>query len=360
MSDTLPNPPDATDTPRPGRTRRARSANAGVTVHDVARVAQVSAITVSRAVNAPDRLLPETLARVRQAIADTGYVPNLLAKQLHGNRSARLVAALVPTLTGTVFSGMVQALTDTLDAQGYQLMLGQSGYQHSREDELLDALIGRRPDGVVLTGVDHSPLARRRLRAAGIPVVETWDLTEDPIDMLVGFSHAAVGREVCEALHARGYRRLALITATDRRAEQRCAAFTQRAAEFGMAPPLLVRVDVPPSRLVHGRLGLAELWQHPEPPDAVFCSSDIMALGVLIEAGQRGISVPRDLGVVGFGNLEFATSAPPALSSVQVDGPGIGAEAARLIMACAQGVPVTERRVDVGFTLIERASTILG
>ncbi|MBU4610627.1 LacI family DNA-binding transcriptional regulator [Achromobacter sp. GG226] len=351
---------DSARLPAPANAPRARRAGAGVTVHDVARVAQVSAITVSRAVNAPERLLPETLARVRAAIAETGYVPNLLAKQLNANRSAHLVAALVPTLTGTVFSGMIQSLTDTLDARGYQLLLGQSGYAHPREDELLDALIGRRPDGIVLTGVHHSDLARRRLRAAGIPVVETWDLTDDPIDMVVGFSHADVGRRVCEALHARGYRRLALITATDTRAEQRCAAFITRATELGLPVPQQVSVEAPPTRLGHGREALARLWAQAQPPDAVFCSSDIMALGVLIEAGARGIDVPRQLGVVGFGDLEFAASAPPALSSVRVDGPAIGATAATLLLACARGEAPAPRRVDVGFTVIERASTISG
>lgn len=349
----------ASSAPAPTRARRAGSGG-GVTVHDVARVAQVSAITVSRAVNAPERLLPETLARVRAAIEATGYVPNLLAKQLNANRSAHLVAALVPTLTGTVFSGMIQSLTDTLDANGYQLMLGQSGYAHPRENELLDALIGRRPDGIVLTGVHHSDLARRRLRAAGIPVVETWDLTDDPIDMVVGFSHAQVGRRVCEALHARGYRRLALVTATDARAEQRCTAFAARAAELGLAPPQRLSVDAPPTRLGHGRDALATLWQQAERPDAIFCSSDIMALGVLIEAGARGIAVPAELGVVGFGDLEFATSAPPALSSVRVDGPAIGARAAELILACTRGESPASRRVDVGFTFVERASTKSG
>ena len=176
-------------------TRRARrKGSGGITLSDVARLAGVSAITISRALNTPDRVSPDTLERVRAAVARTGYVPNLLAGALASNRT-RLVAALIPTIAGSVFLETVQALTDTLAAKNYQLMLGQSGYSGSREDALLDAIVGRRPDGIVLTGIMHSAQGRRRLLASGIPVVETWDLTPTPIDMLVGFSHEKVGAQ---------------------------------------------------------------------------------------------------------------------------------------------------------------------
>ena len=131
-------------------------------------------MTVSRVINTPERMPAATLAKVQAAIAKTGYVPNLLAGGLRSNKS-RLVAALIPTLVGPVFNETVHALTAELNERGYQLMLGQSGYADSREDALLDAIIGRRPDGIVLTGILHSAHGRRRLAASGIPVVETWD-----------------------------------------------------------------------------------------------------------------------------------------------------------------------------------------
>ena len=179
----------------PARAKRPRRGSGAVTLHDVARLARVAPMTASRALNTPGRVSPEVLARVREAVKATGYVRNQAAGALASARS-RLVAAVVPTLAGPVFLPTIQALTAALADHGYQLMLGQSGYVDSREDALLDALIGRRPDGIVLTGTVHSPDGRQRLRAAGIPVVETWDLAPDPLDMLVGFSHEAVGRAV--------------------------------------------------------------------------------------------------------------------------------------------------------------------
>ena len=221
---------------------------------DVAKVAGVSAITASRALNTPDLVSPATLHRIRQAIERTGYVPNMLAGGLASSRS-RLVAALVPTIAGPVFLETIQALTEALAAAGYQLMLGQSGYTGSREDALLDAIIGRRPDGIVLTGIMHSPGGRKRLLAAGIPVVETWDLTPTPIDMLVGFSHDRVGTAVAEFLHAKGRRRLAIITADDHRAGLRRNAFVEAAVRLGSGN-IPVAVVPAPTTLGSGRRGL--------------------------------------------------------------------------------------------------------
>ena len=163
----------ANESDSPRRTRRGSGA---VTLHDVAKLAGVAPITASRAVNTPEQVSEEVRKKVAAAIARTGYVPNRLAGSLASTRS-RLVAALVPTITGPIFSATVQALNDALAEQGYQLMLGQSGYVGNREDVLLEAIIGRRPDGIVLTGITHSEGARRQLLACGIPVVETWDLT---------------------------------------------------------------------------------------------------------------------------------------------------------------------------------------
>lgn len=327
---------------------------ASVTLHDVARLAGVSAMTVSRAINTPDRVPAVTLARVQEAVAKTGYVPNLLAGGLRSSKS-RLVAALVPTLVGPVFNETVQALTQALKEQGYQLMLGQSGYADSIEDDLLDAIIGRRPDGIVLTGVTHSAQVHLKLRSAGIPVVETWDLTPTPIDMLVGFSHTAVAEAVCRRFHAAGRRRLAVIGADDERALRRSRAFVAAAMGLGLPEPPVHQVPAP-TTLGSGRAGLQALWAQRPDLDGVFCSSDLLALGVLTEAQAQGIAVPGRLAVIGFGDLDFSRDLHPALTTVRVDGSRIGREAARCIVDRAQGRLVPERVIDIGFSIVDRAS----
>jgi LacI family gluconate utilization system Gnt-I transcriptional repressor len=346
-----------TETNTPPRVRRK---NGGLTLRDVAKLAGVAPITASRALNTPDAVSEAILLRVREAVERTGYVPNMLAGGL-ASRKSRLVAAVVPTIAGSVFLETVQSLTESLALAGYQLMLGQSGYADSREDELLEAIIGRRPDGVVLTGIMRSAQGRRRLLASGIPVVETWDLTPTPIDMLVGFSHEKIGAAVAAYLHRCGRRRVATISANDERAERRNKAFSDTAAQLGMAEQGADAVPnwiVPaPSTVASGRAGLRELLARHPAIDAVFCSSDIMALGVLTEAQAMGIHVPEQLAVVGVGDQTFAKDLEPSLTTVRIDGTAIGSIAAGFIIARAGDRPVDQRVVDIGFSIIERASS---
>lgn len=288
-----------------------------------------------------------------------GYVPNILAGGL-ASRQTRLVAAIVPTISSPVFLEMIEALTRSLAAAGYQLMLGQSGYADSREEELLEAIIGRRADGVVLTGVLRSPLARRRLLASGIPVVETWDLTPTPVDMLVGFSHSRLGSAVAAYLHGRGRRRVAIISADDARARQRTDAFIETAQALKLAGSdgiVPARYVAAPTTVGHGRSGLRELLEaHPD-IDAVFCSSDSLALGVLNEAHAQGIAVPGRLGVIGLGDQGFARDLSPALTTVRIDGNLIGETAAHYILERIAGRQVAEPVCDIGFTIVERSTT---
>jgi LacI family transcriptional regulator, gluconate utilization system Gnt-I transcriptional repressor len=342
------------DSPPP---RRARRGSGAVTLHDVAKLAGVAPITASRALKSPAQVSDEVRRKVADAVARTGYVPNLLAGGLASARS-RLVAALVPTLSGPVFVETVRSLTEALAERGYQLMLGQSGYSGSREDALLEAIVGRRPDGIVLTGILHSDQGRRRLLASGIPVVETWDLTPTPIDMLVGFSHAEVGRAVARHLHAKGRRRLAVVSGDDERAQRRQQAFQAEAQALGLAPVRVATVAAP-TTLKSGRQALGVLLNGPahQRIDAVFCSSDLLALGVLTEARVRGLQVPNQLAVVGFGDLDFAADLDPALSTVHIKGAAIGRQAAQFIVERAEGRAVAERIVDIGFSIVERRSS---
>jgi LacI family gluconate utilization system Gnt-I transcriptional repressor len=339
----------------PKRTRRTKG---GLTLVDVAHVAGVAPITVSRVLNSPEKVSPDLVQKVRAAIERTGYVPNLLAGSLASTKS-RMVAAILPTIAGSVFLDTIQSLTESLAGAGYQLILGQSGYENSREDELLEAIIGRRPDGIVLAGIMRSAQGRRRLQASAIPLVETWDLTPTPADMLVGFSHEDVGQAVAEFLYQRSRRRVAVISASDERAQRRNRAFAQAAIRLDMQGP---DGEVPfhtisaPGTAAGGRAGVrALLTAHPD-IDAVFCSSDMVALGVLTEARIMGIDVPGRLAVVGLGDQPFAAELYPALTTVRIDGRAMGEIAARFLIDRIAGVHVPDVVRNIGFTLIERDS----
>jgi len=333
--------------------KRSRAGRAA-TVVDVARLARVAANTVSRVLNHPEQVADETRERVLEAIRVTGYVPNLLAAGVRSARS-QLIAAVVPTVSGPMFLDTIQGLTETLEQKGYQLILGQAGYDGAREDELLNAIIGRRPAGIALIGIAHTQDSRRRLMASGIPIVETWDLTPTPIDMVVGFPHEEIGAAVCEFILGKGRRRPAVVSGRDERAARRTAAFQAAARKGGFDVP--VEWTAAPGTFEGGRAAAARLLDHDPRPDAVWCSSDLLALGVVAAASSRGMRVPQDLAVVGFGNLAFSAGVTPPLTTVQVDGPRIGRLAAAMLVDRAEGREVAEPSVDVGFSILERGST---
>jgi LacI family gluconate utilization system Gnt-I transcriptional repressor len=324
------------------------------TLHDVARHAGVSPITASRALGNPAVVSALTIAKVQEAVKATGYIPNLMAGSLKSRRSL-LVVSLVPSVSVAQFLPTLKALTESLDEAGYQLILGQTGYDHSREEALLNTMIGRRPDGIVVTGLVHSPTARERLRQIGIPVVETWDLTDLPVDMLVGFSHREVGGAIAAYFLAKGWRRVGIATGDDHRGGLRREGFV---AAVGRAVPTAM---VPaPSSLELGRRALAELLDKDPALRAIYCSSDQLAQGVLVEAQARGLRVPQDLAVCGFGDAEFAAHTHPSLTTVHVDGAAIGRIAAQLIVDRCRGVAIDRPIVDVGFRIVERGSTSSG
>ena len=335
--------------------RRSRRGSGAITLRDVAKLAGVAPITASRAVNTPDQVSPDVLKKVLDAVQRTGYVPNRIAGGLASSRS-RLIAAVVPSTVMSVFMETIEALNARLFDAGYQLMLGQSGYSAAREELLLEAVIGRRPDGIFLTGILPPGKSRTRLLASGIPVVETWDLTPTPIDMLVGFSHSDIGRAVAHFLMDRGRKRLALVRADDERAARRATAFAEAVAARGLADVFVVNVGDSRS-LKSGREAMVRLLKEAPAVDAVFCSSDLLALGVMTEARAQGVAVPDRVAIVGFGDVPFLADMVPALTTVRINGADIGQQAARFLIERAQGRPVEPHVLDVGFAIVERDTT---
>ncbi len=336
--------------------KKPRRNSGAITLQDVAKLAGVAPITASRAINKPDSVSSDVLKKVQSSIERTGYVPNRMAGSLASSRS-RIIAAVVPSTVMSVFMQTVETLNNTLFDAGYQLMLGQSSYSQAREEALLEAVIGRRPDGIFLAGILRSSKARARLLAAKIPVVESWDLTPTPVDMLIGFSHLEIGRSVAQYLLDKGRKRFAMVLAGDERAQRRASSFSQTIAAAEHIEHPVFTVNVGESRtLKSGRDALAQILLQAPQTDAIFCSSDLLAMGVLTEAIARGIEVPSQMAVMGFGDVPFGADIEPALSTVRINGADIGRLAAQYLMDRAEGRDVERPIVDVGFSVVARGS----
>ncbi|MBL8330630.1 MAG: LacI family DNA-binding transcriptional regulator [Rubrivivax sp.] len=334
--------------PAPGA-RQSRRGHGRVTLRDVARAAGVTSITVSRFLREPQLVAGETADRIRLALAGTGYVPNRQAGLLASGVS-NIVATLLPNLANSIFAETAQGLSDTLQAAGYEQLIAATGYSLEREEEQLRALLGWRPAAVVVTGRRHSVGAHALLeaaQAAGTPVIEVWDhpWADEPAAAprytQVGFSHDAIGRAMAEHLLAAGHRQLVYVDSgvlEDYRAHERGLAFVERAREAGAQ----ARVRVAPAGdpFDAGRQVLRALWPEAAQasarrvarPSAAAFANDHLACGALLEAQERGIEVPGQLALLGFGDFALARQLQPALSSVSLPRYEIGVKAAQALL----------------------------
>ncbi|GGF17957.1 LacI family transcriptional regulator [Aliidongia dinghuensis] len=325
-------------------------------IEDVAVLAGTSPMTVSRALRQPGKVAPETLARIRAAVDALGYIPDLSASSLASRRSG-ILAVLVPTIGNSVFSETVRGVTDAIEGADQQLLIGDFTYSEEKRRELVRALIGRRPDALVIVGAVQDEVVRTALRRQAIPVVETWELGSDPIDMMVGFSNFDVGAAVARHLAGRGRRRGAFIGGTESRAMARRAGFRAAWAEAGLGTP---EDEVPTDLSIEaGRQAFIELLARAPDIDGVFFATDVMAVGGLLECQRRGIAVPDEVAIVGLGNLEIGRQMQPALTTVEIPAYAMGRRAGDLILArLAKGAgPAAERIIDLGFSLLVRGTS---
>lgn len=323
-------------------------------IEDVAARAGTSAITVSRVLRAPAKVAPATRARVAAAIEALGYIPNLAASSLASRRSG-IVGLLVPTIDNSIFAATVEGLTDALAAAGLQLLLGDFRYSDEGERRLVRALVGRQPEALVVVGVVRDAALREILLRLAIPIIETWDLTPDPVDTVLGFSNAAAGAAMANHLLSRGRKRLAFVGGLDERAQARGAGFAAAIASAGAAAPIVASADV--TTIAAGRRVLAQVVASAPGIDGVFFSSDILAVGGLIECQRRGFAVPGRLAIAGLGDLEIARELTPSLTTVGIPAYEIGRRAGAIVIARLRGDPAEERIIDLGFSILARDST---
>jgi LacI family transcriptional regulator, gluconate utilization system Gnt-I transcriptional repressor len=338
---------------------RSRRSTNRVTMDDVATRARVSASSVSLFLRNPDAVSPRIAPRIKQAIEVLGYVPNLLAGSLAAART-RAIGVVVPSLGNAFFSATVAAMQKEFDRPGYQLLLGATDYEPGREADLVRTFLSWSPTALVVTGCRHDDETRALLRTARAPVAEMWELGEQPFDLQVGFSHYEAGEAVARHMLDIGAKRVAFIGArmqSDVRARQRCEGFSRTMLKAGIDVHVEdVLGDASPKTGAHA---LSDILSSMPDVDAIACSNDVIALGVLFEAQRRAIAVPQHLRVAGFGDLPFSEECVPPLTTVQPRATQIGLRIAQELMERAEqsADEIEPRIVDVGFELVVRAST---
>lgn len=329
-----------------------------VTLREVARSADVSQVTASRALRNPELVSERLRERVIAAARELAYIPNQMASALASSRTGR-VAVIVPSLTNGVFDDYLQAAHDVFTPAGFQVVILNSNYVPGSEEKAIETALGQHPEAIVLAGIDQTALARRLLSQSGIPVVQTMEIADEPIDINIGLSHYAAGRAAARLLFELGHRRVGHIAAPlDSRARERAHGYLQAVREFDAEP--VVATNEQPSSVALGGSLLVEILRSEPAISALFCGNDNLALGALFECQRRGVRVPEDISIIGFNDLEYAKSAYPALSTIATPRYEMARCAAEIILEITRGSGKRpkKRRIDLGFKVIERGSTL--
>lgn len=330
--------------------RRSRTPN----IKDVARLAGTSAITVSRALSRPDKVAKETRARIEQAIRKTGYIRNLSASVLVSRRS-QVIGVITPTLTTSIFGQTLQGLADVLRPQSYELLITDTQYSAVNARAAATALIARQVDAIVHIGAIEDARTRTLIRRQAVPVVETWDMPAKPLQLVVGISNKEAGELVAAHFLSTRRRGIAFIGSSDPRALARMKGFAGRLAQADVKAAAFLSSEQPSFGL--GRSLLQKALAAEPNLHAVFCASDIIAVGALLEAQHCGLRIPEDLAIVGLGDLEIAAHTSPSLSTIHVPAYEIGTHAASMLLAFFEGKKLPDRIVKLPIELTVRQSS---
>ena len=336
----------------------AAISNSRRTLDDVAKLANVSAITVSRALRNPDIVSPKLRQRIEAAVQKLAYVPNLAASRLASSRS-HTVGVIVPTLYNVIFAEYLQALHEVFLDSGFQVVVVNSRYSKDEEEQAIRTLLGQRVEAIIIVGVDHTPMATRMLKQSKIPIIETFELSQDPININIGLSQTRAGFDATQTLINSGHQKIGFVLGhPDVRAAARLSGFRQAMEAANLPWQDLVTSLPQHSTVALGAAILKMLSEKKKIPEAVFCIDDNLALGALMESQRLGLRIPEDISILGFHDLEFAAYTSPTLSSVATYRYELGKLAANSTLAAisSNSTPNTQQ-IDMSYKIVQRQST---
>lgn len=302
---------------------------------EVAKLAGVSPITVSRVLGNPGIVSEKTRKKVQKAIEKTGYVVNPFARNLRSGGSSFL-AVFVDNIQNNQFMSAVKGCTDALTDQNLRLMLSETGYSEDAELEAIEAVLPFKPAAMVFVGLIRSEIVRNRLSELDIPIIEMWDFTPDPLDMLVGFSNAEGGRQIGRHFCNKDYNNIAYVGRMDGREGLRLTGFKEELLRGGKDLDFLLALEET-DEIANGKTALEGLLEGFPACEAVFFATDMLAVGAIFECRCRGIRFPEELAIAGFGDINISGLLSSPLTTVRVPDYEMGTAAGNLVKACLNG-----------------------
>ncbi|MGQ7843764.1 LacI family DNA-binding transcriptional regulator [Granulosicoccus sp. 3-233] len=331
-----------------------------VTLKDVSRASGLSLITVSRALRKPDTVHADTRARIQQTIEDIGYIPNLTARSLVSQRSG-MIGIVVPIIASSLFADFAQGANQVLEPKGLQMLLAISDWSPAKEEEAVRTFIARQADAIIVTGFSHTEATRKMLDTFPGPVVEAWNLCDKVVDSAVGFDNYSGAVDMTRHLIERGYRHIVLAggaSSDNDQAQDRTRGFIDTMRQAGLdADENVILASDKPATIASGMTLIQSLLSREQKPEAVFFLAELPAHGAMMWCLSNKLSVPQDVAIAGFGDLDLSALLPVPMTTVQIKGRAIGERSAQLVMERLEGKIDQPSTHDVGYHLQIREST---
>ena len=304
-----------------------------ITIKDVAKQAGVSHSTVSRALHGSPLISDETVERVRQIAIDMGYFPSAAARSLKTNRSLAL-GVIVSAIDDPFFSEILQGIEEIAQESGYSMLMAASQRDSEREQAIVQDMRERHVDGLIICSASFSVEQRRKLLDYGIPIVMINNQAAEEYRYSIYHDDVDGSRQVTRHLIELGHRRIAYLgnSLSGRTTLDRLAGLRQEMESAGTTIPDEYIFEVPGGNPEDGFNASKHFLDLPQPPTALICFNDMLAIGVLKGLQANGLHVPEDLSVVGFDNIVFSAYTNPPLTTLDQPKRYIGMEAARLIL----------------------------
>nr|WP_310616224.1 LacI family DNA-binding transcriptional regulator [Pantoea cypripedii] len=325
-----------------------------ITLDDIATLAGVTKMTVSRYLRTPEKVKTETADKIASVIAEIGYTPDPDNLGL-GSASPPRIGVLIPSFNNQIFADLLAGIESVTSAQGYQTLVVNYDYNPQREEEQIATVLALNIKGLILTESVHTIRAEKYLKAATIPVAEVMGLTETRDRINVGFDNYRAGYDMTAMLLASGKKRVIYFgSMSDRRDEQRYAGYCDAVAAAGLPAGRIVPNKVSSVSIGTGMMTLARQL-YPE-MDAILCTNDDLAVGVLQECHAAGIAVPQSMAIAGFHGLEIGQVTTPRLASVITPRFEMGKVATEIVIKKINHLPTIEQvnlhyRLSMGATI---------
>lgn len=336
-----------------------RNKNTEPTIHDIARELEISASTVSRALNNNPRISLKTKEKIKAVADRLGYRPNTLASNLR-NKKSNTIGIVVPLINRHFFSSVISGVEDIAFKAGYNVVISQSNDLAAKEISIVQSMFSNRVDGLIISiamqtsNFDHLKLFRKKqiplvFFDRAVPEIDTDKIVVDDFDGAFRVTQHLIDQDYKRIAHLAGPQNLT--TYFDRK-NGYIEALRKNNITFDES---LINVSTLTSE--DGVPAIEKLIALPNPPDAIFCGNDTTALSVMIYLRDKGIRIPEDFGIVGFSNEPFSKVVSPAISTILQPGFAMGQKAAELIISKIENKDRTYQTITLPTELIIRDSS---